>query len=204
MTVVAATAGPDLFGEVPADTITRGATLSKCRTMRYTLTRQWNCGRGRVCWIMLNPSTADGLQDDPTIRRCIRFSQHWGARELVVVNLYPFRSSSPVDCRRWADWERGGPDWHTRDVIHFVNLPLVVEQAKAADRVIAAWGAGAWDLAFVDHVVEEIQANEEPWPDLWCLGRTSSGAPIHPLARGPNRVPDAQKPLRWRPASWDH
>lgn len=44
------------------------AEFSPCRTWRYILRRRW--GRGpAVGFILLNPSTADEKQDDPTIRR---------------------------------------------------------------------------------------------------------------------------------------
>ena len=67
----------------------RTASLSRCATLRWWLGRRWAVGR-TVCWIMLNPSTADSETDDPTLRRIIRFSQSWGFGALAVVNLYPF------------------------------------------------------------------------------------------------------------------
>jgi len=81
---------------------------------RWTLERVWRAGP-HVCWIMLNPSTADHLIDDPTILRCIHFTQLWGYGGFVVVNLYPFRSPNPAACKKWADWQSNGPDWYVRD-----------------------------------------------------------------------------------------
>ena len=53
-----------------------GATFSPCRTWRYTLWRSWGIGNGKnAVFIGLNPSTADEVQDDPTIRRCINFAK---------------------------------------------------------------------------------------------------------------------------------
>jgi hypothetical protein len=83
-------------------------------------------------------------------------------------------------------------------MLHFTNLSALVAAAKAADQVFVCWGAIAWDQDWIEHVVEEIQTGEAPWPDLWCWGKTGSGAPKHPLARGLHRIPADQKPILWR------
>lgn len=169
------------------------ATLSVCKTYRYTLTRDWGPGFKTLCWIMLNPSTADATDDDPTIRRVIHFSQSWGYDKLVVVNLYPFRSPTPADCRQWADWESTGPDWHIRDVIEH-NRGIVAREAKKAHAIVAAWG-NVWCQGWAGHVVESVVTGEEPWPRvIFCLGKNANGSPKHPMARGVHRVPDDQRP----------
>lgn len=83
----------------------------------------------------------------------------------------------------------------------FVNLPRVVDLAKAAHQVFVCWGNIAWDQDWIEHVVEEIQTGVEPYPDLWCWGKTQSGAPKHPMARGVHRIPRDQKPILWRAAA---
>ncbi|TIW40168.1 MAG: DUF1643 domain-containing protein, partial [Mesorhizobium sp.] len=80
-------------------------------------------------------------------------------------------------------------------------LNVVVQESKAADIVVACWGAIAWDDVWIDHVVEAIQSGEAPWPDLYCFGITASGAPKHPMARGLHRIARDQKPILWRAAA---
>ena len=46
---------------------------------------------------MLNPSTADATEDDPTIRACMAFAERWECGWLDVVNLYAFRATDPAD-----------------------------------------------------------------------------------------------------------
>ena len=48
------------------------AHFSKNRIYRYALWRTWDESKPKVLFVGLNPSTADEIQDDPTIRRCIR------------------------------------------------------------------------------------------------------------------------------------
>ncbi|WP_407528371.1 DUF1643 domain-containing protein [Methylobacterium oryzisoli] len=186
----------DLFGVAFADTIKRSATLSRCGTYRYTLTRTWGEG-GHVCFIGLNPSTADHRVDDPTVRRWIHFARAWGYGGFTAVNLYPFRSSCSTDCRTWSRWQENGPDYCARDQL-WANESHVVREAKAAALVVACWGAGTWDPEYVDHVCEQVQEGEAPWPDLMCFARSADGSPFHPMARGRHRVPDWVRPVVWR------
>jgi hypothetical protein len=67
--------------------IRRSADISACGRYRWWLRRSWDLwtpqgehvqGKGVCCFVMLNPSTADATQDDPTIRRCSRFARDWG------------------------------------------------------------------------------------------------------------------------------
>lgn len=189
----------DLFGVAFADTICRSANISDCETYRWTLTRTWSIEE-HVCFIGLNPSTADHRIDDPTVRRWIHFARAWGYGGFTAVNLYPLRSPAPAVCRKWADWESNGPDWHARDRIQD-GLDVITKEAKAAALTVACWGAGAWDSEWIEHVIEAIQCNQEPWPDLHCFGLSKDGAPIHPMARGRNRIPDDAKPIIWRKGS---
>ncbi|GEP06858.1 DUF1643 domain-containing protein [Methylobacterium oxalidis] len=199
MTTPQQAADKDFFGVSFADMIQRAASLSRCGTYRFTLTRTWGEG-GHVCFIGLNPSTADHRIDDPTVRRWIHFAQAWGYGGFTAVNLHPFRSASPAACREWSRWEEDGPDWYVRDVIQ-ENLGIVVREAKAAALVVPCWGAGTWDPEWVDHLLEEVQTGEAPWPDLHCFALSQGGHPVHPMARGRNRIPDHAQPVLWRAGS---
>lgn len=48
-----------------------------------------------VGFVMLNPSQADAVSNDPTLRRCSGFAKAWGFRDLKVVNLFAYRAKTP-------------------------------------------------------------------------------------------------------------
>lgn len=183
----------DLFGQVQ---MTRDATF--IGNNRVTLVRRWGPGK-RPCIIGCNPSLANGDREDPTCQWWIKWSTALGYGGFTAVNLYPFVTSSPAECRKVANWQDNGPDWYARDAMMH-NLDVVVREAKAADIVIACWGAIAWDPDWIEHVVEQIQSGDEPWPDIYCFGKTGSGAPKHPMARGLHRIPQDVDPIMWRVA----
>lgn len=183
----------DLLGDAPS------ASAEFHGANRLTLTREWGSGP-RACVIGCNPSRADAERNDPTSLWWGRWFRQAGFGRYDAVNLYPFCTSSPAECRRIVSTIDGGA-WDVRDDLHFVNLPHVVAKAKAADQVFVCWGAIAWDPDWINHVVEEIQSGEAPYPDLWCWGVTAAGAPKHPMARGKHRIPADQPAILWRPAA---
>lgn len=183
----------DLFGEgIRRDAEFHGKN-------RITLSRTFGPGP-RALVIGCNPSDANALKDDPTSNWWNRWFEADGFGGYDAVNLYPFCTSSPAECRRIvATIEHGA--WDIRDDMCFVNLPHIVAKAKAASKVFVCWGAIAWDIDWVDHVADEIQSGEAPYPDLWCWGKTQSGAPKHPMARGLHRIPADQPAILWRAAA---
>jgi hypothetical protein len=62
---------------------------------RYKLTRVWDAALSTLTFVLLNPSTADAVQVDPTLRRCMAFARREGYGGLDVVNLYAFRTKDP-------------------------------------------------------------------------------------------------------------
>jgi hypothetical protein len=137
---------------------------------RYQLSRSWAYGAGLVCWVMLNPSTADDAQDDPTIRRCIRFSQDHGWQSMVVVNLFGARSTQPKALAGMVD--PVGPE----------NDAAIRDAMSSSAAVVFAFGAttpsgvdvlGRWS------VVQRLSHSLGYEP--LCLGVTKNGWPRHPL-----------------------
>jgi hypothetical protein len=96
----------------------QNAVLSDCGLYRYVLTRQVGPQNRIITFIMLNPSTADAVKNDQTIRKCIGFARLWECGRLVVVNLFAFRTTDPAEMRqgscrtREQGVARKDPGWH--------------------------------------------------------------------------------------------
>jgi hypothetical protein len=147
--------------------IAGAATFSDCGAYRYDLSRGW-AERPIVVFIMLNPSTASDLIDDPTIRRCIGYAKAWGHGGLVVVNLFALRSTDPK-----ALYEHPEPVGADNDA----TLARWMGH-RAVKRVVAAWGAHGALASRGDHVRQLARAAGRP---LERLGLTKGGQPVHPL-----------------------
>lgn len=145
----------------------RSAYVSSDGLHRYWLRRIWDDSLCRVAFVMLNPSTADGQEDDPTIRRCVGFAQAWGFGGIEVVNVYNLRATQPKAL--WKDVDRMGR-W-THDV--------VAEHLDHGDigAVVCAWG----NHAKPDDVASLRDSFGRFELALSCLGVNKSGAPKHPL-----------------------
>lgn len=177
----------------------RGATYGLDGMLRWTLTRDWGTSGKRACFLGHNPSTAGHEIEDPTTLTWNTFAKAWGCDGYTAVNLYPYRSPDPAVAREWAAWDRTQA-WDVRDIL-MENVNIVVREAKRADIFVACYGAIALDDGWNQHVLEEIQNGESPYPAIYIFGLTGNGSPKHPMARGKHRVPRDQQPILWRASS---
>lgn len=140
-------------------------------TYRYELSRRWSYAMPRrtACFVMLNPSTADGAVDDPTIRRCVGFARREGCGGMRVVNLSPLRATHPRDLHPI-------PAELADD-----NVARVEWVARRADLVIAAWGASVPPFLRPERDAVLDILRRRIGHELMCLGHTMNGSPRHPL-----------------------
>lgn len=141
------------------------AEFSKCRTWRYTLTRSWS-NRPNVLFILLNPSTADETNPDPTLTRAIGFARDWNFGGLVFCNLFAFRATIPKDMKQAPDPIGPQNDYH------------IMTQAQKANQIIVAWGV---DGDYRSRDVAVLKLLKDSRFKLVCLGKTKNGFPKHPL-----------------------
>lgn len=181
-----------------------GAKISPCGKYRYRLWREWRLGNstqwdmwteddGSPCvdgaghqlgeplsclFVMLNPSTADATEDDPTIRRCVAFAKAWGYDRMDVVNLFAWRATDPKDLLAVSP---------AADPVGFDNQETIQEAVFEAGIVVCAWGVGGCHLDQDETVLGWIEsavslmADEGREIPVTALKRTKEGFPSHPL-----------------------
>jgi hypothetical protein len=168
----------EMIGTLFGPSVLRGASIDG--EHRYHLFRAWKAGGRSVAWVMLNPSTADAENDDPTVRRCMDFARRWGFGSIDVLNLYTYRTPSPAELKR-AGYPNGP---HADATIRRVLGEYV-------DIVVCAWGTHARP----DRVAEVLGLIREAGHGPKALRITQAGYPMHPSARGRSRIPPTTRPI---------
>lgn len=140
------------------------AVYSDCEAYRYSLTRVWDENAPRVFFIMLNPSTATEVQNDPTVERCERRARSLGCGGFRVANIFAWRDTDPRKMR--AALDPIGPE----------NDATILEGCDWADTIVCAWGTHGAHLNRGPEVVEKLKNRS-----LFHLGLSKAGHPKHPL-----------------------
>ena len=153
------------------------ALYSDCETYRYALTRVWDTDKPRLLFIMLNPSKATEVQNDPTIERCERRARALGFGAFRATNIFALRETDPHAMRKHPAPE--GAE----------NQNVLLEACDWADQILAAWGTHGEHLGQGPKLRDLLFAKQYP---LFHFGLTKHGHPRHPLY-----VPYAQKPEPW-------
>lgn len=187
-------------------TDTSWAIFSPCMKYRYALGREFESGGivshpddlvgfvrtvlepRLLVWLMLNPSTADHEQLDPTLKRCAFFSRAYGYAGFLVLNLYAFKATEPTDMPMLD------------------RKPSTRAIGPANDAMIREWTAGrdvvvGWGNHGTTQRVREVSELLSDAARVDCLAINDDGSPRHPLARGRLRIPDTAQRQPWRLAA---
>lgn len=148
----------DLFGNENS-----GALFSEDRLHRYKLWRIWDAEKPLIMFIGLNPSKANEVKGDPTIRCVGDFADRWGYGGFYMTNLYSLVSPNPEDLITCDDPVRDN-DQH-----------LAVVASLCLD-VVFAWGK-------FKMTESRSTVAKNMFPDALCIGK-KDGQPYHPLWAG--------------------
>lgn len=153
------------------------ALYSDCERYRYALTRVWDPAGRKALFVMLNPSTATEVQNDPTVERCERRSRTLGFGAFRVTNIFAWRDTDPFAMRK------------ATDPIGPANDTTITDGAAWADQIICAWGTHGNHRDRGIAVETLLRATNRP---LHTLGLTKDRHPKHPLY-----IAYAEQPRIW-------
>lgn len=160
------------------------AIFSECGKYRYRLQRELGEGP-TVAIIMVNPSAADSLRDDPTIRRISAFGKRLGWGRIVVVNKFAWITPRIQELSSTLDPVGPLNDQHITDVV------------QASDISVVAWGTlrKLRSVQLRNRVAEVSTLLNSTTPHLFCWGVTKDQQPRHPLFLNNNTLLE-----HWTPA----
>lgn len=162
--------GLDEFAPIcPSDDPRYPTIFSPCRKWRYTLWRLWDPAKPYMMVVGLNPSTADEVQNDPTVWRCISFARDWGFGALCMANAFAYRATQPADMKAFPE------------PVGAENDRLLLEMAGGAGMVLAAWGTHGNHRNRDCELMAGPLAPAAAAGKLMALGVTKDGHPKHPL-----------------------
>ena len=140
-------------------TIKRHALLSKDKKYRYSLKRIWDNDKPKVLFIMLNPSLADDYQDDPTIRRLIKFAKLYGYGGFYVGNLFSYITPYPSELL-------------DKDLMFSKkNIHEIKKMTGLIKDVVYGWGNSFEEPEWLKQIISNPK----------CFGKNKNKTPKHPL-----------------------
>lgn len=159
----------------------RTTEFSSCRKYRYHLTQVWDNSKSNLIWLLLNPSTADEVKNDPTVERCEKRARMWGFGGVEVFNIFAYRATDPQDMRNASDPVGPDNDYWMR------NFALKSRDTTA----VVAWGDHGKYMNRGEHVLELLKEHKAKFK---ALKINSSGHPSHPLYLSYKLKPVSFKP----------
>lgn len=150
-----------------------GATFSACRKWRYLLWRIWDASLPLLCFIGMNPSSADENENDATITRMLVRAMQGGYGGLLVVNGFALVETYSDKLQGYiADG---------LDIIGPENDAAIVSAAQRSAMVLCGWGKPG-RLLERDRIVLKLLRDCGVTP--YALAINKDGTPKHPLYVG--------------------
>lgn len=121
-------------------------------------------------FVGLNPSTANQMEDDPTIESVKRISRFNGFGGFYMMNCFPFITTDP-------DYLKMGFSKYHEDQ----NMVYLIQTGQLVKDIVFAWGNFKEPKAYgMDRALEEL------FPNAKCITKNKNGSPAHPLFKKGN------------------
>lgn len=150
---------------------------SPCKEYRYSLTKVVSDSKLPLLFILLNPSTATEVTNDPTVSRCQRRASMLGYQSFRICNLFAYRTKNPTIMKKCPD--PIGPQ----------NNHIIRDSILWANEIICAWGSHG---TYLNRAAEVYKIINTIGVKTYHLGLTKANQPKHPLY-----LSYSQKPVRW-------
>lgn len=152
-----------LLEEFPDLTVDlNNAVFSVTKHRRYALWRTWDPSYPKLLFIGINPSTADGEKNDPTINRLTTIPKGWGYGGLMIANLSSKISSNPKEVRE------------VRDSFLIEDDYIKWMKGQCEDTVVMWGNEGKRFMNRINQIKAII-------PEPYCFYQNANGHPRHPL-----------------------
>lgn len=146
-----------------------GVILSDCGLFRYDLTRMWSHHAPLLLFMLLNPSTADHMRNDPTAKKCMGFARRLGYGGIRIMNLWAYRTKSPLILKQ--NGYLVGPH----------NQYWLENRLEEHSEVICGWGVNANCVEGKRRMWEVEEAFRKHGVKMLALQVNDNGMPTHPL-----------------------
>lgn len=145
--------------------ITKTAIFSEDKKYRYKLERTFDEDLLKVAFVGINPSIADEIADDKTIIKCINYAKSWGYGGIVMVNLFAFISTDPIQLKTAENPIGDDNNKYLKEVFNSFGT---------IGKIVCCWGENG---KLFDRDKEVLKMIDEPY----CLKINADGSPAHPL-----------------------
>jgi hypothetical protein len=149
----------------PSDSVIE-AEFSQNGMYRWRLSETWTPGRAKVMFLLMNPSVADVVYADPTLRRTGNFARSWGYGGQLIGNVAGFRITNSKALTRIPH------------AIGLDNHRHIMAMQGEADIVVLGFGSLPPKLrSWAQALVAELAGIRT----LYALRVGAAGDPYHPL-----------------------
>lgn len=148
------------------------AVISECGTFRLRLDRDVRplCGGAVAALVGVNPSTADAVENDQTIRKDLGFGEVLGWSRIIKANKFAYRAKDVRELRTAADPVGPENDEYLRQIF------------AEADILIPCWGPLSKLPKSLRNRWREVAAMMfETGKPVMCFGTAKDGQPRHTL-----------------------
>ena len=139
-----------------------GAKFTDDKKYRFALWRIWDEDKPKAMFIGLNPSIANEVKDDATIKKIKKICKYNGLGGFYMLNLYSFVTAYPEKLK--GNWE----------IMDGINNKHLLNYSETSKMIVFCWGN-------FKEAQEKAYELKHAFSNAYCLKQNKNGSPKHPL-----------------------